>query len=144
MTNLARYRAADLPGLMDKINKYGIGLDTYFDQFFSYNENSNYPPYNLIHLNNHESRLEVALAGFKKEEVKVYTEYGKLYVTAELPEEKKEEGEFMHRGLAKRPFTRMWQMSEDVEIKHVDFEDGLLNVLLGKIVPDHHARKDYL
>ena len=65
-------------------------------------------------------------------------------MTAELPEEKKEEGEFMHRGLAKRPFTRMWQMSEDVEIKHVDFEDGLLNVLLGKIVPDHHARKDYL
>ena len=144
MTNLARYRAADLPALMDKINKYGIGLDSYFDQFFSYNENSNYPPYNLIHLSNHESRLEVALAGFKKEEVKVYTEYGKLYVTAELPEEKKEEGEFMHRGLAKRPFTRMWQMSEDVEIKHVDFEDGLLNVLLGKIVPDHHARKDYL
>ena len=44
MTNLARYRAADLPALMDKINKYGIGLDSYFDQFFSYNENSNYPP----------------------------------------------------------------------------------------------------
>ena len=50
----------------------------------------------------------------------------------------------MPRGLAKRSFTRMWQMSEDVEIKHVDFDNGLLNVLLGKIVPEHHARKDYL
>ena len=64
-------------------------------------------------------------------------------MTAEI-EDKKEEGEFMHRGLAKRSFTRMWQMSEDVEIKHVDFDNGLLNVLLGKIVPEHHARKDYL
>ena len=59
-------------------------------------------------------------------------------------EEKKDEGEFMHRGLATRACTRMWQMSEDVEIKHVDFDNGLLNVLLGKIVPEHHARKDYL
>lgn len=143
MSNLQRYRAADLPQLMDKINKYGIGLDSYFDQFFSNEQSVSYPPYNLIHLNNHESRLEVALAGFKKEEVKVYTEYGKLYVSAEV-EDKKEEGEFMHRGLAKRSFTRMWQMSEDVEIKHVDFDNGLLNVLLGKIVPEHHARKDYL
>ena len=98
MSNLQRYRAADLPQLMDKINKYGIGLDSYFDQFFSNEQSVSYPPYNLIHLNNHESRLEVALAGFKKDEVKVYTEYGKLYVEGQV-EDKKAEGEFMHLSL---------------------------------------------
>ena len=140
--NIQRYSAADLPTLFDKISKNSIGMDEYFDSFWN-QTTTNYPPYNLIHESNVLSRLEIALAGFKRDEVKVYTEYGKLYVTAEI-EDKKEEGEFMHRGLAKRSFTRMWQMSEDVEIKHVDFDNGLLNVLLGKIVPEHHARKDYL
>ena len=77
--NLQRYRAADLGDLMDRITKNSIGMDTYFDKFF--NETiTNYPPYNLIQVNNTESRLEIALAGFKKEEVNVYTEYGKLFV----------------------------------------------------------------
>ena len=70
--NLQRYRAADLGDLMDRITKNSIGMDTYFDKFF--NETiTNYPPYNLIQVNNTESRLEIALAGFKREEVHVYT-----------------------------------------------------------------------
>ena len=77
--NLQRYRAADLGDLMDRITKNSIGMDTYFDQIFTGNL-TNYPPYNLIQVNNTESRLEIALAGFKKEEVNVYTEYGKLFV----------------------------------------------------------------
>ena len=143
MTNLARYRAADLPALMEKINKYGIGLDSYFDQFFSYNENSNYPPYNLIHLSNHESRLEVALAGFAKEEVNVYTEYGKLHIEGTKSDPDEEET-FIHRGLAKRTFKRSWTIAEDTHVTDVAFDNGLLVVKLGKIVPEHHARKDYL
>jgi len=82
MGNLARYRSADLPQLMERITKNSIGLDNFFDTFFEQDVTTNYPPYNLIHVNNVESRLEIALAGFKKKEVKVYTEYGKLFVTA--------------------------------------------------------------
>ena len=77
--NLQRYRAADLSDLMDRITKNSIGMDTYFDKFFT-ETITNYPPYNLIQVSNTESRLEIALAGFKKEEVNVYTEYGKLFV----------------------------------------------------------------
>ena len=82
MGNLQRYRSADLPQLMERITKNSIGLDNFFDTFFDQDVTTNYPPYNLIHVNNVESRLEIALAGFKKNEVKVYTEYGKLFVTA--------------------------------------------------------------
>ena len=143
MTNLQRYTAADLPALMEKITKNSIGLDNYFDDFFKIQTPSNYPPYNLVQLNNHESRLEVALAGFKKDEVKVYTEFGKLHVEG-TKEEPKDDAEYTHRGLAQRSFKRTWTLSEDCEVRQVVFEDGLLTVELGKVVPEKHARTDYL
>ena len=143
MTGLQRYRAADLPQLMEKIHRNSIGLDDYFQQFFDLNQNSQYPPYNLVQVSNVESRLEIALAGFKKEEVKVFTEYGKLFVQGEK-KEKEEENEYLHRGMAQRSFNRQWQLSDDSTIKNVTFEDGMLIITLGKIVPEHHARKEYL
>ena len=144
MTNLATYHSANLPELMKVIRQNGIGMDDYLDRFFnSPMQTSNYPPYNLVQLNNHESRLEIALAGFKKDEVKVYTEFGKLYVEGKK-EESENVGEFVHKGLAQLSFERVWQITDDTEIRSVGFEDGLLTVDLGKVVPDHHARKDYL
>ena len=140
--NIQRYSAADLPSLFDKISKNSIGMDEYFDSFWN-PTTSNYPPYNLIHESNVLSRLEIALAGFKRDEVKVYTEYGKLTVEAQR-EDKTETGTYAHKGIAARSFTRQWSMSDDTEVGDVTFEDGLLTVTLKKVVPDHHARKDYI
>jgi molecular chaperone IbpA len=142
--NIQRYSAADLPALMDKINKYSIGMDEYFDRLFALHETtSNYPPYNLVQVNNVESRLEIALAGFKKKEVYVFTEYGKLFVEGQK-EDTETDRTFVHKGLAQRSFKRVWTLSDDTEIREVTFEDGLLVIGLGKIVPEHHSRKDYL
>ena len=143
MGNLTRYHAANLPELMEKINRNSIGLDDYLDRFFSVSTQTNYPPYNLIQLNNHESKLEIALAGFKKDELKVYTEFGKLHVEGKK-EEPEVDGEFVHKGLAQRSFERVWTVSDDTKVGSVKFEDGLLTVELNKIVPEHHARKEYL
>ena len=143
MTNITRYNAADLSQLMDRIVKNSIGMDDYFDRFWGADTQSNYPPYNLIQLNNHESKLEIALAGFKKNEIKVYTEFGKLYVEGSK-EESKVDGEFIHKGLAQRSFERVWTVTDDTKVGSVKFEDGLLTVELNKIVPEHHARKEYL
>ena len=143
MTNLARYHAANLPDLFDKITKNSIGMDDYLNRFWDLDTTSNYPPYNIVQVNNVESRLEIALAGFKKKEVKVFTEFGKLYVEGKK-EESKDAGEFLHKGLAQRSFQRVWTISDDTEVRSVKFEDGLLTVELGKIVPEHHSRKEYL
>ena len=143
MTALARYHAANLPELMKVIRQNGIGMDDYLDRFFNESPQSNYPPYNLIQVNNHESTLEIALAGFKKDELKVFTEFGKLYVEGSK-EESKVDGTFIHQGLAQRNFQRVWTVSDDTEIGSVEFTDGLLTVELKKIVPEHHARKEYL
>jgi molecular chaperone IbpA len=144
MGNLARYTAADLPALLERISKNSIGMHDYLDRVFDFQESqSNYPPYNLIQLNNHESTLEIALAGFKKDELKVFTEFGKLYVEGKK-EESENVGEFVHKGLAQRSFQRVWTVSDDTKVGSVKFEDGLLTVQLNKIVPEHHARTDYL
>ena len=144
MTNLARYTAADLPTLMEKITRNSIGLDEYFDRIFHLHETTtNYPPYNLVQVSNVESRLELALAGFKKKEVFVYTQDGKLFIEGQK-EDRETDTRYVHKGLAQRSFTRSWTLSDDTEVRSVDFEDGLLTVTLGRIVPDHHKRKDYL
>ena len=144
MTSITRYTAADLPQLMERISKNSIGMHDYLDRVFDFGEHqSNYPPYNLVQLNNHESKLEIALAGFKKDDVKVYTEFGKLYVEGKK-EESENVGEFVHKGLAQRSFQRVWTISDDTEVRSVSFDNGLLTVELGKIVPEHHTRKDYL
>ena len=144
MTSITRYTAADLPQLMERISKNSIGMLDYLDRVFDFGEHqSNYPPYNLVQLNNHESKLEIALAGFKKDDVKVYTEFGKLYVEGKK-EESENVGEFVHKGLAQRSFQRVWTVTDDTKVGSVKFEDGLLTVELNKIVPEHHARKEYL
>ncbi len=143
MTNLTRYTAADLPALLERINKNSIGMDEYFNRLFNLHETTtNYPPYNLVTVSNVESRLELALAGFKKKQVNVYTQDGKLFV-----EGQREDGEtgteYVHRGVAQRSFTRSWTLSDETEVRSVTFEDGLLNVTLGKVVPEAHRRKEW-
>ena len=142
MTNLTRYTASDLPALMEQIARNSIGMDEYFDRVFN-QTTTNYPPYNLIQVNNVESRLEIALAGFKKEEVHAYTEYGKLFVEGQK-QDKNSDGTFIHKGVAQRDFKRSWTLSDDTEVSNVVFEDGLLTIELRKIIPDHYQRKDYI
>ena len=142
MGTLARYHAANLPELLEKINRNSIGIDDYLNSFWD-TPTTNYPPYNLVQINNVISRLEIALAGFKKDEVSVYTEFGKLSVEGKK-EKSEDDGEFVYKGLAQRSFARQWTLSDDTEVRSVSFDNGLLTVELGKIVPDHHARKEYL
>jgi len=144
MTNLTRYTTADFSTLLDKITRNSIGMDEYFDRLFNLHETTtNYPPYNLIQVNNVESHLEIALAGFKREEVNVFTEYGKLFVEGQKADTETDRT-FVHKGVASRSFKRAWTLSDDTEVREVTFEDGLLRIVLGKIVPEHHSRRDYL
>ena len=143
MTNLTRYTAADLPALLERINKNSIGMDEYFNRLFNLHETTtNYPPYNLVTVSNVESRLELALAGFKKKQVNVYTQDGKLFVEGQR-EDGETNNDYVHRGVAQRSFTRSWTLSDETEVRSVVFENGLLTISLAKVVPDHHARRDF-
>ena len=138
MTTLARYNSANINQLMERLQRNTIGMDTYFDRIFSYDA-QNYPPYNLVQISEDESRLELALAGFGQDEVKVYTEKGNLVV--EGSKEKVDGREYLHRGLGQRSFTRNWSISEDTEVTDVTFENGLLVVTLARVVPESRRRR---
>jgi len=131
--------------IFNQLRPLSVGFDDMFDHFESMFDvpTVNYPPYNLVKTGDNKFNIEIALAGFGKKELKVYTEYGKLIV--EGSKETKETGsEYVHQGLAQRSFQRAWTLSDDVEVREVQFKDGLLTVKLGKVVPEHHARKNYL
>ena len=78
----------------------------------------------------------------KKEDLKVYTQEGRLVI-----EGKKGDGveqDYVHKGLAQRAFTRQWSLPEELEVRNVKFEDGLLLIDIEKIVPEAQQRKDWL
>ena len=125
-----------------KVRKNMIGFDDWFTEFDQHFKNTNnYPPYNTIKLSNHEYRVEVALAGFKKEDLKVYTQEGKLIIEGSKSGDEKN---YMHKGLAQRAFTCTWALPDDLVVKSVNFEDGLLLVDIDRVIPDHQQRKDWL
>ena len=141
MVNIQKFHSADLNSLVDRINKYSIGMDDVFDRL-SHVQEGNYPPYNLVQVSSTESRLELALAGFNEKELNVYTQDGKLFIEG-TKEESAEETTYYHRGVAQRSFTRSWSLGDETEVRSVSFENGLLTVELSKIVPEHHQRKDW-
>ena len=139
MTVLAKYQTANVEKFLRDVDRYSIGMDEWFHRMGTLHQTeSNYPPYNLVKEDNITFRLEVALAGFKREEIIVTTESGKLFVEGQT---EKEDVEYVHQGLAKRAFTRSWTLSDDVEVRNVVFEDGLLTIELKRIIPEHQQRK---
>jgi molecular chaperone IbpA len=125
-----------------EIQKNSIGMDEWFKRFDStFETHTNYPPYNLIKESSVDFRLEIALAGYKREDIEVTTEWNKLFIEAKKVSDT--DDEYMHQGLAKRAFTRSWTLSDDVEVKDVSFENGLLTIKLNRVIPEHQKKKVY-
>ena len=141
---LAKYNTGNIDKFLNDIEKYSIGMDEWFNRFDTVHESTtNYPPYNLIKESETEFRLELALAGYKKEDIRVYTEWNKLSIEAVKKEKTQDTVEYLHNGLAKRAFTRTWTLSDDVKVSDVKFEDGLLVIKLNRVIPEHQKRKVY-
>jgi molecular chaperone IbpA len=129
------------------INLYGF--DDIFDKFMPStihrNTKDNYPPLNIINLENNKTLVEFALAGFNRDELKVYTENGKLVVVGQKDEsESKIDLNYQYRGFARRSFGRELVLSDNSVVESVDFKDGVLTIIVDKVLPEHRKRKDYL
>ena len=141
---LAKYNTGNIDKFLNDIEKYSIGMDEWFNRFDTVHESTtNYPPYNLIKESETEFRLELALAGYKKEDIRVSTEWNKLSIEAAKKEKTQDTVEYLHNGLAKRAFMRTWTLSDDVKVFDVKFEDGLLVIKLNRVIPEHQKRKVY-
>ena len=125
-----------------EIQRNSIGLDEWFKRFdTAYESHTNYPPYNLIKESSVDFRLEIALAGYKREDIEVTTEWNKLFVDVKKAGDT--DDEYLHQGLAKRAFTRTWTLSDDVEVCDTAFVDGLLTIKIKRVIPEHQKKKVY-
>lgn len=98
------------------------------------NKAQSYPPYNIIKLNDRDYAIEIAVAGFKKDELDITAEGNKLTVTGRV--KAPQAGEFLHKGIATRDFTHEFTLAETVVVRAADIESGLLVVRLENVIPE--------
>ena len=99
-----------------------------------------YPPYNIRRISETEVVLEMALAGFTKDDVEVAVEKKQLSVTSRR-KDYVQEGEYIHRGIALRSFSRSWQLGDNTEVGEVSLTNGMLSIPVSQVVSEDDKRK---
>lgn len=117
-----------------------------FDRFFSEAErllnhearavNNSFPPHNIIKLDDNRYLVELAVAGFSKDEIQISIEDNILSIKGEK-KDKDTEVTYIHRGIGTRSFTKTLTVADTVEVKGAEFKDGILRIGLENIIPEH-------
>ena len=128
--------------IFDAAMTYSVGFEDLFNRMHSSASiHTSYPPYNIVKETESEWRIEMALAGWSKDDIEISTETNVLTIKSKVEQES--DGDFIHRGVAKRSFTKTFNIADDVEIGDITHENGLLKIKLTKIVPESQKRKVY-
>ena len=136
--------------IFNSLRPFSIGFDDMFDQFENMLGNgglsmqSNYPPYNIRRTGQDKYSIEVALAGFSKNDVEVEFEDNLLTVRTkqvDKSENKNDDGEIIHKGISQRHFVRSFTIADDVKVNGAQLKDGLLTIACERIIPEHKKRK---
>jgi molecular chaperone IbpA len=118
-----------------------IGWDRHFQDLEKVMHNStNYPPYNLVEVSEDTYMIELALAGFKKEDISIEQEKNVLTIKGSSEED---ENKYIHKGIGARAFTRAFSLSEYMNVAGVVMENGVLRVLIVKLVPEEARPKTF-
>lgn len=141
MTNL-QIRSIDIP----QLHRVGIGFDRMFDRVeeilrINAQHNSNYPPYNIIKINDHKYEIEIAVAGFKQGEVSIEVEDTQLTIEGRQSDTAPGEREFVHRGISGRDFVRVFTLADHVEVVGANQENGILTISLEQKIPEDKKPK---
>ena len=128
-------------GVFDPFRNMTVGFDNIFDQLstLSRYETPNYPPYNIKKIDKENYQLEMALAGFSKENIDVEVKESILTVSGKTSE--KDDDNFVHRGIAQRAFKRQWTLAEHLEVDNATFKDGVLIVDMKLNLPEEKKPK---
>jgi len=135
--------------IFNSLRPFSIGFDDMFDQFENMLGNghltmqSNYPPYNIRKTGKDNYAIEVALAGFSKEDIEVEFEDNLLTVRTKQvnKSENNYDGEIIHKGISQRHFARSFTIADDVKVGEAKLKDGLLTISCEKIIPEHKKKK---
>ena len=129
--------------IFNQLRPVTIGFDNVFDHFERMFEDDvfraptvNFPPYNIVKTGEYTYDVELALAGFSKEDITVDYADNILSVKSVKAESTDTDESILHRGIAKRYFSKSFTIAEDVEVKGAELKDGLLKVSLERIIPE--------
>jgi molecular chaperone IbpA len=101
----------------------------------------NFPPYNIVKTGDNKYDVELALAGFNKKDIDVTVEDGVMTIKSVVKESKEKEDGVIHKGIAKRYFSKSFTIADDVEVKGAELKDGLLKVSMERIIPESRKAK---
>ena len=133
-----------LPSIFNQLRPISVGFDNIFDHFEKMFDDDvfrvpqvNYPPYNIAKTGTYTYNIEVALAGYSKKDISVEYADGILTIKS-IKEEKSDDKKdgVIHKGIAKRYFSKSFTIADDVKIEDAELKDGLLKIYLMKIVPE--------
>ena len=117
-----------------------LGMEQIFSRLDALQDSGgNYPPYNIVNREEGVQELEIALAGWSRDDIEVITERNVLTVSA--TREGTDTRVFTHKGISTRTFAKNWQLSDDVTVDKVSYQDGLLTIRLVKEIPEAQQRK---
>jgi len=131
------------------IDKFFVGFDESFNKMAKLHDEvtkniPNYPPYNIKKTDDNSYEIELAVAGFAKQNIKIDLEDDKLIVTGltdGAENETKEDAMYLWKGIANRAFTRTFVLNDQVEVKNAELLNGMLKVFLERIIPEHKTPK---
>ena len=136
--------------IFNTLRPFSIGFDDMFDQFENMLGNggltmqSNYPPYNIRKTEKDNYAIEVALAGFNKNDVEVEFQDNLLTVRTKQVDKSENNdvnGEIIHKGISQRQFVRSFTIADDVKVDGAELKDGLLTIACERILPDHKKKR---
>ena len=134
-------RTFDLPA----IHRHAIGFDQLFAQLDRHFANSksdgNYPPHNVVRLDDTHYVIEVAVAGFAEGEIDINVNQHQLTISGEQKREDDANHEYLHRGISSRNFTRTFPLAENIQVRGASVENGILAVALEMVVPEEKKSK---
>ena len=134
--------------IFNSLRPFSIGFDDMFDQFESMLDNgglvqNNYPPYNIRKASKDKYTIELAVAGFNKNDVEIEYEDKLLTVKTKQVDKtiEKDSNKIIHRGISQRSFSKSFTIADDIKVNGAELKDGLLIINCEKIIPEHKKKK---
>ena len=124
--------------IWNDLRPFSVGFDDLFDHFnnqLEIKQTSSYPPYNINRIDDLNYQIEMALAGFSKNDIEIKYADNQLTIKS-IESEDKDDKETLHRGISKRKFSRTFTLAEDIKVNGAELKDGMLLIDLEKIVPE--------
>lgn len=127
----------------NKFLPYSVGFDSLFDKLFDIDldKSNSYPPYNISKLDDNNYIIEMALAGFNKDNVEVELANSELTVRSKKKNNSDKNPNLIHQGISHRSFVRKFTLSEEIIVKNAEMKDGMLTVKLEKFIPENKKPK---